>query len=116
LQEARQSAESQHDALAAFTAPARPSAITAINTIARIFFIDFSPLKNQLSWFLSADGAAISEYRGKIPGKIPKCVAAVFRGACLCRFARRAEQIPMTEKPVPSSKQDRISERNGERQ
>jgi hypothetical protein len=48
LQEAQQSAESQHDAFAALTAPAKPSAITAINTSARIFFMDFSPLKNQL--------------------------------------------------------------------
>jgi hypothetical protein len=47
-EEAQQSAESQHDAFAAFTAPAKPSAITAINTTARIFFIDFSPLKNQM--------------------------------------------------------------------
>jgi hypothetical protein len=65
VQWAQQSAESQHDALAAFTAPAKLSAITAINTIARIFFMDFSPLKNQLWSFLSADGTAISEYRGK---------------------------------------------------
>jgi hypothetical protein len=48
LQEAQQSAESQHDVCAAFAAPAKPSAITAINTIARIFFMDFSPLKNQM--------------------------------------------------------------------
>jgi hypothetical protein len=60
LQEPQHSAESQHDAFAAFTAPAKPSAITAINTIARIFFMDFSPLKNQMWWFLSADSNAIS--------------------------------------------------------
>jgi hypothetical protein len=45
-QEAQQSAEGQHDTLAAFTAPARLSAITAINTIALMFFMDFSPLKD----------------------------------------------------------------------
>ena len=48
LQEAQQSAESQHDAFAAFTAPAKPSAITAINTNACSFLMDFSPLKNQM--------------------------------------------------------------------
>jgi hypothetical protein len=47
----QQSAESQHDVFAAFTAPARPSAITVINRIARIFFMGFSPLKNQMWWF-----------------------------------------------------------------
>jgi hypothetical protein len=52
LQEAQQSAESQHAAFAACTAPAKPNAITAINTIARSFLMDFSPLKNQM-WFLS---------------------------------------------------------------
>jgi len=51
LQESQQSAESQHDLFAAFTAPAKPSAITAINTIARIFFMDFSPLKIKCGWF-----------------------------------------------------------------
>jgi hypothetical protein len=49
-QEAQQSAEAQHDVVAAFTAPARPSATTAINTIARMFFMDFSPLKNQVGF------------------------------------------------------------------
>jgi hypothetical protein len=49
-QEAQQSAEGQHDTCAAFTAPARLSAMTAINTIALIFFMDFSPLKNQFSF------------------------------------------------------------------
>jgi hypothetical protein len=48
LQSAQQSAESQHDAFAAFTASAKPSAITAINTNAFSFFMDFSPLKNQM--------------------------------------------------------------------
>jgi hypothetical protein len=41
LQEAQQSAESQHAAFAARTTPAKPSAITDINTIALIFFMDF---------------------------------------------------------------------------
>jgi hypothetical protein len=41
LQFAQHSAESQHFALAAFTAPAKPSAITAINTTARSFFMVF---------------------------------------------------------------------------
>jgi hypothetical protein len=59
-QEAQQSAEAQHAAVvAAFTAPARPIATTVINTIARMFFMDFSPLKNQ-NWFLSTNGNAIS--------------------------------------------------------
>jgi hypothetical protein len=69
LQEPQHSVESQHAAFAAFTAPAKPSAITAINTIARIFFMDFSPLKNQIWWFLSADSKAISGNRGRIRGK-----------------------------------------------
>jgi len=41
LQFAQHSAESQHFALAAFTTPAKPSAITAINTTARSFFMVF---------------------------------------------------------------------------
>jgi hypothetical protein len=41
-QEAQQSAEAQHDVFAAFPAPARLSAITAINRIALMLFIDFS--------------------------------------------------------------------------
>jgi hypothetical protein len=49
-QEAQQSAEGQHAVLAAFAAPARPSATTAINTTARIFFMDSSPLKNQIGF------------------------------------------------------------------
>ena len=49
-QEAQQSAEGQHDTFAALVAPARLSAITAINTIALSFFMDFSPLKNQFSF------------------------------------------------------------------
>jgi hypothetical protein len=36
--------------VAAFAAPAKPRAMTAINTIALNFFMDFSPLKNQM-WF-----------------------------------------------------------------
>jgi hypothetical protein len=48
LQRAQQSAESQHDAFAAFTDSAKPSAITAINTNAFSFFMNFSPLKNQM--------------------------------------------------------------------
>jgi hypothetical protein len=48
LQEAQQAAESQHDAFAAFTAPAKPSAITAVNKNACSFLMDFSPLKNQM--------------------------------------------------------------------
>jgi hypothetical protein len=59
LQQSQQSAEGQHAAFAACTAPAKPSAITAINTTALIFFMDFSPLKNQV-WFLPADGNAIN--------------------------------------------------------
>jgi len=38
--EAQHSGESQHDAVAAFTAPAKPSAITATNKIALILFIE----------------------------------------------------------------------------
>jgi hypothetical protein len=41
-QEAQQSAEEQHDVFAAFTAPAKPSAITAINRNALKFFMIFS--------------------------------------------------------------------------
>lgn len=40
-QDAQQSAEGQQDAVAAFTAPAKPSAITATNRIALILFIKF---------------------------------------------------------------------------
>jgi len=40
-QEAQQSADEQHDAFAAFTAPAKPSAITATNRIALILFMFF---------------------------------------------------------------------------
>jgi len=40
-QEAQQSAEPQDDAFAAFTAPRKPSAITATNRIARMVFMDF---------------------------------------------------------------------------
>jgi hypothetical protein len=50
LQLAQHSAESQHDAFAAFTAPAKPSAITAINRTALSFFMDFSPLKNRVAF------------------------------------------------------------------
>jgi hypothetical protein len=50
LQFAQHSAESQHDAVAAFTATAKPSPITAINTTALSFFMDFSPVKNQLGF------------------------------------------------------------------
>jgi hypothetical protein len=40
-QQAQHSAESQQDAVAAFTAPANPSAITANNKTALSFFMDF---------------------------------------------------------------------------
>jgi len=40
---AQQSAESQQVALAAFTAPAKPSAIIATSRIAPILFIKFFP-------------------------------------------------------------------------
>jgi hypothetical protein len=49
-QESQQSAEAQHGVFAAFTTPARLSATTAINRIALIFFMDFSPLKNQVGY------------------------------------------------------------------
>jgi hypothetical protein len=45
-QEAQHSAEEQHDAFAAFTAPAKPSAITATNRIALILFM-FSPFLDE---------------------------------------------------------------------
>jgi hypothetical protein len=56
-QEAQQSGESQHDAFAAFTAPAKPSAITANNRIALILFMNALLLR----WkeLLSADSFAI---------------------------------------------------------
>jgi hypothetical protein len=50
-QEAQQSAEAQQDVFAAFTAPAKLSAITAINRTALMLFIDFSPLKNQCGFW-----------------------------------------------------------------
>jgi hypothetical protein len=53
LQFAQHSAESQHDVLAAFIADAKPSAITAINTTALSFFMDFSPLKKSNLVFVS---------------------------------------------------------------
>jgi hypothetical protein len=40
-QDAQQSAEAQHDAFAAFAAPAKPSAITATNRIALNLFMNF---------------------------------------------------------------------------
>jgi hypothetical protein len=54
-QDAQQSAEGQHDTFAAFTTPARLSAITAVNTIALMFFMDFSPFEKS-NWFLWTDG------------------------------------------------------------
>ena len=66
LQFAQHSAESQQDAFAAFTAPAKPSAITAINTTALIFFMDFSPLKNQLG-FCQPMAMPSAMHRGKCP-------------------------------------------------
>jgi hypothetical protein len=44
-QDAQQSAEAQHEALAAFTAPVRPNATTAINRIALMLFMTFSFLE-----------------------------------------------------------------------
>jgi hypothetical protein len=44
-QDAQQSAEAQHEALAAFTAPVRPNAITAINRNALMVFMTFSFLE-----------------------------------------------------------------------
>jgi hypothetical protein len=64
LQFAQHSAESQQDACAAFTAPAKPSATTAINTTALSFFMDFSPLKNQLG-FCHPMTMPSALYRGK---------------------------------------------------
>jgi hypothetical protein len=49
-QDSQHSAEAQHVVFAAFAAPAKPSAITAINAHTFIFFMDFSPLKNQLGF------------------------------------------------------------------
>jgi len=56
-QDAQQSVEEQHDEFATFAVPARPNATTAINTIALIFLMDFSPLKNQIG--CCQDGDAI---------------------------------------------------------
>jgi hypothetical protein len=59
-------------------ADAKPSAITAINTTARSFFMDFSPLKNQI-WFLSADTNAVSmKTEGKSMEQISRCEAGGF--------------------------------------
>jgi hypothetical protein len=44
-QDAQQSAEGQHAALAAFTAPVRPNASTANNRIALMLFMTFSFLE-----------------------------------------------------------------------
>jgi hypothetical protein len=44
-QDAQQSAEAQHEGLAAFTAPVRPNATTAINRIALMLFMTFSFLE-----------------------------------------------------------------------
>jgi hypothetical protein len=77
-QDAQQSAEGQHDMFAAFTTPARLSAITAINTIALMFFMDFSPLKNQI-WFLSADSNAVGKRtERKSVEQISRCEAGGF--------------------------------------
>jgi hypothetical protein len=78
LQFAQHSAESQHDVLAAFIADAKPSAITAINTTALSFFMDFSPLKNQI-WFLSADSNAVGKRtERKSVEQISRCEAGGF--------------------------------------
>ena len=60
--EAQHSGESQHDAVAAFTAPAKPSAITATNKIALILFIEILLL--ELKGLLLADGMAINAETG----------------------------------------------------
>jgi hypothetical protein len=44
-QDAQQLAEAQHEALAAFTAPVRPNATMAINTMALMLFMTFSFLE-----------------------------------------------------------------------
>jgi hypothetical protein len=53
--------------LAAFTAPANPSAITANNRTAASFFMNF--LLGQSNWFLPTDGDAIGV---RNPAKLPK--------------------------------------------
>jgi hypothetical protein len=55
-QEAQHSAEEQHDAFAAFTAPSKLSAITATKRIALILFMIFSFLDERV---LSADATGI---------------------------------------------------------
>jgi hypothetical protein len=65
LHRAQQSAESQHDAFAAFTAPAKPSAITASNTNACSFLMDFSPLKNQMWLFCRLTATPSAETEAK---------------------------------------------------
>jgi len=72
-QEAQQSAEEQHDAFAAFTAPAKPSAITATNRIALILFMFFLLLDERV--FVSRrhghrreDGATLLMVRSKYEG------------------------------------------------
>jgi hypothetical protein len=102
LQEAQQSAESQHDAVAAFSAPAKPSAITAINTNACSFFMDFSPFEKSNVVVLLADSNAISGNREKHCGQISRRVAAVLRGVCLCRCAWEARQVPLHGESEPS--------------
>lgn len=51
-------------------------------------------------------------HQGKLQGVISKCEADVFRGACLCRRARPAEQIPPNEKIELAPKESRAPERN----
>jgi hypothetical protein len=51
-------------------------------------------------------------HQGKLQGVISKCEADVFRGVCLCRYARPAEQIPPNEKIELSSNEGRAPERN----
>lgn len=67
--EAQQSAEAQHECVAAFTAPASPSASTANKTIVLIFFMDFSPLKNQAG-FCGLTQKASARYRAILGGLI----------------------------------------------
>jgi hypothetical protein len=89
-QDAQQSAEGQHDSFAAFTTPARLNAITAINTIALMFFMDFSPLKNQIGF--CGPMASHQRNQGRVHVVISKCGAGAFLGEYLYRCARQEDQ------------------------
>jgi hypothetical protein len=91
--------------VAASTAPAKPSAIIANKASARSFFMDFSPLKNQV-WFLFADTNSVSE---RIETRCAELISiregGGFRGVCLYHHATQVEHVPPQGKTESSRNQ-----------